>query len=121
MCESVFFMKTQRFFRVILVVLCCLFAHGWQAKQPDVIFVPTPNRVAEEMLRMADIHSDDLIYDLGCGDGRIVIFRPRVHRKVGFGDGYGTADTPGFKGMKGGSDHFCTHESGCFQHTLFDE
>jgi SAM-dependent methyltransferase len=39
----------------------------------DVGYQPTPTNVVEEMLKMADVRSDDLIYDLGCGDGRIVI------------------------------------------------
>lgn len=42
-------------------------------KKPDVIFVPTPQAVVDEMLRMAEIGPKDVIYDLGCGDGRIVV------------------------------------------------
>ena len=41
--------------------------------QYDVPFVPTPNDVVAEMLRMANVGKDDIVYDLGCGDGRIVI------------------------------------------------
>ena len=36
-------------------------------------FVPTPQDVVDRMLDLADVTSDDVIYDLGCGDGRIVI------------------------------------------------
>jgi SAM-dependent methyltransferase len=39
----------------------------------DVPFVPTPPEVVEEMLDLADIKAGDVLYDLGCGDGRIVI------------------------------------------------
>ena len=39
----------------------------------DVPFVPTPPEVVDEMLKLADLRSGDLLYDLGCGDGRIVI------------------------------------------------
>ncbi|MGE5146651.1 MAG: methyltransferase domain-containing protein [Candidatus Eiseniibacteriota bacterium] len=39
----------------------------------DVIYVPTPPAVVERMLQMADVRSDDIVYDLGSGDGRIVI------------------------------------------------
>ena len=39
----------------------------------DVPFVPTPSEVVDEMLRLADVKSGDVLYDLGCGDGRIVI------------------------------------------------
>jgi SAM-dependent methyltransferase len=40
---------------------------------PDVIFVPTPNEIVDTMLRMAAVTPKDTVYDLGCGDGRIVI------------------------------------------------
>jgi SAM-dependent methyltransferase len=39
----------------------------------DVIWVPTDLAVANEMLRLAGVTRDDVVYDLGCGDGRIVI------------------------------------------------
>lgn len=39
----------------------------------DVPFVPTPEPVVEEMLRLANIKKGDVLYDLGSGDGRIVI------------------------------------------------
>ncbi len=36
-------------------------------------FVPTPQDVVDRMLELAEVTSDDVVYDLGCGDGRIVI------------------------------------------------
>jgi SAM-dependent methyltransferase len=39
----------------------------------DVPYVPTRAEIVEEMLRMADVKPADVVYDLGCGDGRIVI------------------------------------------------
>lgn len=39
----------------------------------DVPFVPTPNEVVEGMLNLAGVKAGDVLYDLGCGDGRIVI------------------------------------------------
>jgi len=42
-------------------------------RSPDVIFVPTPNEVVDRMLEMAKVTAKDVVYDLGCGDGRIVI------------------------------------------------
>ncbi len=39
----------------------------------DVPYVPTPEVIVERMLRMAKVGKDDLVYDLGCGDGRIVV------------------------------------------------
>ena len=39
----------------------------------DVPYVPTPTAVLDEMLKMADVKKDDILYDLGSGDGRIPI------------------------------------------------
>ena len=39
----------------------------------DVPYVPTPQNVVDEMLRLANVTNDDVVYDLGCGDGRLVI------------------------------------------------
>ena len=42
-------------------------------QQPDVIFVPTPYEVVDEMLRLARVRKGDVLYDLGSGDGRIPV------------------------------------------------
>lgn len=42
-------------------------------RTPDVIFVPTPQAVVDEMLKVANVKKGDVLYDLGSGDGRIVI------------------------------------------------
>ena len=45
-------------------------------KHPDDIvvrFVPTPDDVVEEMCKMAKVGKDDVVYDLGCGDARMII------------------------------------------------
>lgn len=42
-------------------------------KRPDVIYVPTPQEVVDAMLEAAQIKKGDVLYDLGCGDGRIVV------------------------------------------------
>jgi len=39
----------------------------------EVPYVPTPDKVVEEMLRLVNVGKNDVVYDLGCGDGRIVI------------------------------------------------
>ncbi len=44
-----------------------------KAVRLDVPYVPTPNKVVEEMLKLAGAKEGDVVYDLGCGDGRIVI------------------------------------------------
>jgi SAM-dependent methyltransferase len=46
---------------------------------PDVVFVPTPQDVVEKMLELAKVKKDDLIYDLGCGDGRIVVTAAKMY------------------------------------------
>jgi len=43
------------------------------SRKPDVIYVPTPPEVVDKMLELAQVKKDDLVYDLGCGDGRIVV------------------------------------------------
>ena len=43
------------------------------ARTPDVPYVPTPQEVVDEMLKLANIRPTDVLYDLGCGDGRIVV------------------------------------------------
>ncbi len=43
------------------------------ARTPDVIYVPTPHEVVAKMLEMAKVTKEDVVYDLGCGDGRIVV------------------------------------------------
>jgi SAM-dependent methyltransferase len=40
---------------------------------PDTIFIPTPNEIVSAMLRLAHVGPGDVVYDLGSGDGRIVI------------------------------------------------
>lgn len=60
-----------RLLYVLLLVFLCKAAV--QERYPDVPYVPTPYEVVEEMLRLADVGKDDVVYDLGCGDGRIVI------------------------------------------------
>lgn len=42
-------------------------------RKPDVLYVTTPQEVVNKMLEMAKITKDDLVYDLGCGDGRFVV------------------------------------------------
>jgi uncharacterized protein (TIGR03000 family) len=55
-------------------------------RELDVPFVPTPQEVVDKMLELAAIKKDDLVYDLGCGDGRIVVAAAKKYgcKAVGF-------------------------------------
>jgi predicted RNA methylase len=54
-------------------------------RSPDVIFVPTPQEVVDVMLKIAKVTKNDVVYDLGSGDGRIPITAARTYgaRAVG--------------------------------------
>lgn len=43
------------------------------ARAPDVPYEPTPHHVVAQMLKLAQVDANDIVYDLGCGDARIVI------------------------------------------------
>jgi SAM-dependent methyltransferase len=50
---------------------------GWQ---------PTPPKIVFEALRLAEVSPDDIVYDLGCGDGRVIVMAAKLFgaRAVGF-------------------------------------
>jgi precorrin-6B methylase 2 len=52
---------------------------------PDVPFVPTTEEAVQAMLKLADVTKDDVLYDLGCGDGRIVIAAAKLYGTRGVG------------------------------------
>ena len=55
------------------------------AKKPDVVYIPTPQPVVEAMLQLADVKKTDVVYDLGSGDGRIVIAAAKTYGARGVG------------------------------------
>lgn len=57
-----------------------------QERKPDIIYVPTPQPVVNKMLELAEVKKDDMVYDLGCGDGRIVVAAAKKYgaKAVGF-------------------------------------
>ncbi len=63
------------FWSILIVVIVLGFSvTGFgQKRAPDVEFVATPEPAVMEMLRLAKVTQSDIVYDLGCGDGRIVI------------------------------------------------
>ena len=58
-------------------------------KRPDAAqlapYVPTPQEVVDRMLQLASLQKSDVVYDLGCGDGRIPITAARVFGARGVG------------------------------------
>lgn len=78
-------MRVRRLVVPLLVLVAMLFVGlrapeaAQQAAQqptlraPDVIYVPTPHEVVEAMLKLAKVGPDDVVFDLGSGDGRIPI------------------------------------------------
>ena len=54
-------------------------------KTPDVVYVPTPHDVVLKMLELAGVKKGDVIYDLGCGDGRIVVMAAKKYGCQGTG------------------------------------
>src|SRR5437870_4896931 len=56
-----------------------------QQRTPDVPYVPTTDEAVQVMLKLADVKKTDVIYDLGCGDGRIVIAAAKAYGARGVG------------------------------------
>jgi SAM-dependent methyltransferase len=56
-----------------------------KGREPDVVYVPTPHDIVTKMLDMGHVTRNDVVYDLGCGDGRIVVAAAkRGARSIGF-------------------------------------
>ena len=72
-------MRKSLFVVAVFALVFSIPAAGTLAKQaaqtrtPDVIWVPTQDPVVSAMLKMASVTKTDVVYDLGCGDGKIVI------------------------------------------------
>jgi SAM-dependent methyltransferase len=72
----------------VTVVAAMLAAGVWfgqSRSEPDVIFVPTPQPVVDAMLDVAKVTASDVVYDLGSGDGRIVITAAKKYGARGVG------------------------------------
>jgi tRNA G37 N-methylase Trm5 len=70
-----------------LAIIAGLSAAGEQsaAPVPDVVYIPTPQLVVEAMLDAAGVKGTDVVYDLGSGDGRIVITAAKKYHARGVG------------------------------------
>ena len=52
---------------------------------PDVVYWPTPEPVVDKMLELAQVKKGDVVYDLGCGDARILVKAAKKYGAKGFG------------------------------------
>jgi predicted RNA methylase len=70
---------------LVLGLTLSTLAQQAQLRTPDVIFVATPQEVVDVMLKLAKVTKNDVVYDLGSGDGRIPITAAKVYgaRAVG--------------------------------------
>jgi SAM-dependent methyltransferase len=73
--------------RLPLAIVCSLFLSGLSLAQTRTLapFVPTPQDVVQRMLTLAKVGPSDVVYDLGCGDGRVVIAAARMFGARGVG------------------------------------
>ena len=72
----------KRVVHVTLTLFCCLLLCSCDSIPgkktiPDVVFATTPHKVVKEMLKLTEVNKNDVVYDLGSGDGRIVIAAAR--------------------------------------------
>jgi len=67
------------------VLLAAIAAAQTAPAHLDVPYVPTPNPVVDGMLKLANVKKGDVVYDLGCGDGRIVIAAAKEYGATGVG------------------------------------
>ena len=66
-------MWLRRIPALLLILPLALVSASIAQQRPEVPYVPTDDRVVAEMLAVANVGRDDVLYDLGSGDGRIVI------------------------------------------------
>jgi SAM-dependent methyltransferase len=79
-------MRFRRLPVALLVAVAFAAAQTPQAvKLPEVPYVPTENSVVDAMLKLAGVKNTDIVYDLGCGDGRIVVRAAKNHGARGVG------------------------------------
>ena len=81
---------------VMAVLISCpiLIGHGWfsfgtsgplPSQESLAPYVPTPQDVVDRMLALAEVTAKDIVYDLGCGDGRIVVTAAKKYGAHGVG------------------------------------
>jgi SAM-dependent methyltransferase len=73
--------------RAALLILAALASLADQVpkRTPDIHYTPTRHNIAEAMLTLASVTKDDVVYDLGSGDGRLPILAAQLHGARGVG------------------------------------
>lgn len=77
-------MKTLKNITITLILSICT-ATLTLGQEKDVPYVPTRPEVVDAMLKLAKVNKNDVVYDLGCGDGRIVITAAKNYGASGVG------------------------------------
>jgi SAM-dependent methyltransferase len=70
---------------ILAVVVVAGSATQLPARTPDIYFAPTRHNIADAMLRLARVTADDVVYDLGSGDGRLPIIAAQKYGARGVG------------------------------------
>jgi SAM-dependent methyltransferase len=79
-------MRIRRVPLLALFLISIAAAQGPKTEKiPEVPYVPTDNAVVDGMLKLAGVKSTDIVYDLGCGDGRIVVRAAKNYGAHGVG------------------------------------
>ena len=81
-------MTARRLLLILAILVTTVVPPAWAQqplRSPDVIFVPTPQEVVDAMLKLAKVTKNDVIYDLGSGDGRIPITAAKTYGARGVG------------------------------------
>jgi predicted RNA methylase len=81
-------MTARRLILLLAILVTTVVVPAWAQqplRSPDVIFVPTPQEVVDAMLKLAKVTKNDVIYDLGSGDGRIPITAAKAYGARGVG------------------------------------
>ncbi len=81
-------MRTPKCLRLAGCLVAAMFVSSFTAAQPvklDVPYLPTTEEGVRAMLTLAQVRSSDVVYDLGCGDGRIVIAAAKAFGARGVG------------------------------------
>lgn len=75
----------MRTLKMYFAAIVLIFSFSPSAFAQDVVYVPTRTPVVDAMLKLADVKESDVVYDLGSGDGRIVIKAAKEYGAQGVG------------------------------------